>query len=189
MWNATSADVIARLVRRLRARGGYTLIELVVVLGIFTIIVASLTQVFISGSRAELDANRRFQAQQSARVAIDRMRREVHCASALTVNSASSVTITLGSGCPTSGGSQTTVTYDTSNVSASRYTIRRTKSGGSALVIGDYLTGGSIFSYTAPSFSTLGQLHVDMTVNVYPNEAWKKWRLVSDIVLRNTVRA
>jgi len=28
-----------------------------------------------------------------------------------------------------------------------------------------------------------------MPVNVYPNEAWKKWRLVADIVLRNTTRA
>jgi len=25
-------------------------------------------------------------------------------------------------------------------------------------------------------------------VNVYPNEGWKRWRLVDDIVLRNTLR-
>ena len=33
-----------------------------------------------------------------------------------------------------------------------------------------------------------GDLHVDFYVNVNPNEGWKTWRLVDDIVLRNTLR-
>jgi prepilin-type N-terminal cleavage/methylation domain-containing protein len=177
-----------RLLLRARERSGYTLTELLVVMAIFLTIVSSLTSLFISGARAELGANRRFQAQENARLAVDKMRREIHCASALTLTSAASVSVTLPAGCPSAAGTQTTVVYDTALVSANRFVLRRTKSG-RTVTIGDYLTGGNIFSYTAPTPSALGQLHVDATVNVYPNEAWKKWRLVSDIVLRNTARA
>ena len=175
--------------RTLRGRGGYTLIELLAVLTIFLIVVSSLTTLFVSGAKAELDANRRFQAQQSARVAFDQMRREIHCASALTFTSAASVTITLPPGCPSAGGTQTTVIYDTASAGTNRYTLRRKKGSAAAVPIADYLTSGSIFAYTAPSTTALGRLTVDMPVNVYPNEAWKKWRLVADIVLRNTTRA
>lgn len=173
----------------LRGRGGYTLIELLTVLSIFLVIVTALTTLFVSGAKAELDANRRFEAQQSARIAADRMRREIHCGDALTLSSASSITITLPAGCPTAGGTLTTVVYDTANVSTNRYTLRRKKGSEAAVPIADYLTSGSVFSYVAPSADALGQLHVDMPVNVYPNEAWKEWGLVTDIVLRNTTRS
>ena len=178
-----------RVRRALRGRDGYTLIELLAVLTIFLIVVTSLTALFASGAKAELDANRRFQAQQSARVAFDQMRREIHCAGALTFTSASSVTITLPAGCPTAGGTQTTVVYDTASAGTNRYKLRRKKGSAAAVPIADYLTSGSLFAYAAPSPTALGRLSVNMPVNVYPNEAWKTWRLVADIVLRNTTRA
>jgi prepilin-type N-terminal cleavage/methylation domain-containing protein len=173
----------------LRGRGGYTLIELLTVLSIFLVVVTALTTLFVSGARAELEANRRFEAQQTARIAVDKMRREIHCASALTLTSASSISITLPAGCPTAGGVDSTVVYDTALVSTNRYTLRRKQGAAAAVAIADHLTAGSVFSYVAPSTSALGQLHVDMSVNVYPNEAWKTWRLVTDIVLRNTTRS
>ena len=175
--------------RTLRGRGGYTLIELLAVLTIFMTVVTALTTLFISGARAELDANRRFQAQLSARVAFDLMRREIHCASSLTFTSAASVMITLPPGCPSAGGTTTTVVYDTASAGTNRYKLRRKKGSAAAVPIADYLTSGNIFTYTAPSTTALGRLTVDMPVNVYPNEAWKRWRLVADIVLRNTTRA
>lgn len=181
--------MLQRLHRLPREQRGYTMIELLVVLTIFLTVVTALTTLFVSGAKAELEANRRFQAQQGARIAVDRMRREIHCGSALTFTSASSVTITLPAGCPTSGGTQSTVIYDTASAGTNRYTLRRKKGSAAAVAIADYLTTGSVFSYVAPSTTSLGQLHVDMTVNLYPNEAWKKWRLVTDIVLRNTTRA
>jgi len=181
--------VLQRLVRLPREQRGYTMIELLVVLTIFLTVVTALTTLFVSGAKAELEANRRFQAQQGARIAVDKMRREIHCGSALTFTSASSVTITLPAGCPTSGGTQSTVIYDTASAGTNRFKLRRKKGSAAAVPIADYLTTGSIFSYVAPSTTALGKLHVDMTVNLYPNEAWKKWRLVTDIVLRNTTRA
>jgi prepilin-type N-terminal cleavage/methylation domain-containing protein len=180
---------VDRVRRALRGRGGYTLIELLAVLTIFLVVVTSLTALFASGAKAELDANRRFQAQQSARVAFDQMRREIHCAAALTFTSASSVTITLPAGCPSAGGTQTTVVFDTASAGTNRYQLRRKRGSAAAVPIADYLTSGSIFTYAAPSPTALGRLSVNMPVNVYPNEAWKTWRLVADIVLRNTTRA
>jgi prepilin-type N-terminal cleavage/methylation domain-containing protein len=178
-----------RVLAALRRRDGYTLIELLAVLTIFMVVVTALTQLFVSGAKAELDANRRFQAQLSARVAFDQMRREIHCASALTYTSASSVSITLPPGCPSAGGTQTTVVYDTASAGTNRYKLRRKKGTGTAVPIADYLTSGTIFTYSAPSTTALGRLTVNMPVNVYPNEAWKSWRLNADIVLRNTQRA
>ena len=175
--------------RALRSAGGYTMIELLAVLTIFLVVVTALTTLFVSGAKAELEANRRFQAQQSARVAFDQMRREIHCASSLTFTSAASVTITLPASCPSAGGTQTTVVYDTASAGTNRYKLRRKKGSGATVPIADYITSGNIFAYTAPSTTALGRLTVDMPVNVYPNEAWKKWRLVADIVLRNTTRA
>ena len=172
----------------LRGAGGYTMIELLAVLTIFLVVVTALTTLFVRGAKAELDANRRFQAQLSARVAFDQMRREIHCASSLTFTSAASVTITLPASCPSAGGTLTTVIYDTASAGTNRFKLRRKKGAAAAVPIADYITSGSVFTYTAPSTTALGRLTVNMPVNVYPNEAWKKWRLNADIVLRNSSR-
>ncbi len=183
-----------RLLRRLRGRGGYTLIELIVVLSIFMLIVTALTKLFTSGAKAELDMNRRFEAQQNARLALDRMRRELHCASAITPGTdadgdtyVTTISVSLPSQCPSAKGVATTVVYDTSSAGTSRWKIRRTVNSATA-IIADYVTMDDPFKYTAPNASSRGLLHVDFPVNVYPNEGWKQWRLVDDIVLRNTLR-
>jgi Tfp pilus assembly protein PilW len=182
--------VIRRLLRP--RQDGYTLIELVVVLAIFMTIVTALVSLFTSGAKAELDMNRRFEAQQNARLALDRMRRELHCSSGITATAGtpvSSITVALPSQCPSSGGSAISVVYDASFVSANRYRIRRTV-GGATVVIADYIktANGNVFTYTPQSASSRALLHVDFTVNVNPNEGWKDWHLVDDIVLRNTLR-
>jgi prepilin-type N-terminal cleavage/methylation domain-containing protein len=186
--------VTGRLIACLRRRDGYTLIELVVVLAIFLVIVTALTQLFTTGAKAELDLNRRFQAQQEARLALDRMRRELHCADSITSGTdgdgdgnVASITVTLPSQCPSAKGQNISVVYDTSMVGESRYTVRRTQNS-ITVPIADYITHDDPFKYTAPTTTSRGLLHVDFPVNVYPNEGWKQWRLVDDIVLRNTLR-
>jgi type II secretory pathway pseudopilin PulG len=181
-----------RLARRMRSRDGYTLVELIVVLSIFMIIVTALTTLFSSGARAELDLNRRFQAQQGARIALDRLRRELHCSNGITATPGTpvaSITVSLPSQCPSAGGANRSIVYDMSQVSTNRWKLRRTVNG-VTIPIADYITkaNGLVFTYTAPSSSTRGVLHVDLPVNVYPNEGWKQWHLVDDIVLRNTLR-
>lgn len=169
---------------RMRSAEGFTIVELLAVMIILLIILTAVTTLFVSGSRAQVDLNERFQAQTEARVAADRIRHEVHCASDLTLSSAASITITLPGTCPGAGGSDTTVIYSTTAVGASHYELHRDGSR-----IADHLTSGDVFSYVAPSPETLGKLHLDLPVNVRPSEPWKEWRLQTDVVLRNTTRS
>lgn len=71
---------LTKLVRRLRQQSGYSLVELLVTMSILGIVLGGLTTVWVSGSRAELDMNRRFQAQQNARLAFGALRSDVHTA-------------------------------------------------------------------------------------------------------------
>jgi prepilin-type N-terminal cleavage/methylation domain-containing protein len=126
----------ARLSRRIRARaaaeGGFTLVELLTAMVILLIVLTSLTSVLVSASRAEVDANRRFQAQEQARSGLDMLRHELHCASSVTDTSGNSltagtacsaITATLGYQCPTTGGAISSgtmyVTWCTSTTGAS----------------------------------------------------------------------
>lgn len=187
------------LVQRLRVRAsqqaGYTMIELIAVLAIFLTVVTALTTLFVSGSRAELDANRRFEAQQNARLALDRMRRELHCSSGitnvdgtpLTATPVAAIRVALPSHCPSANGTAISVDYQLAANGTSRWELQRVQSG-TTLPIADYLVEDEAFTYTAESSSSRALLHVDFQVNVNPNEGWKTWRLVDDIVLRNTLR-
>ena len=169
---------------------GYTVIEMLVVLLILGVVMGSLTTVFVSATNAELDLNQRFQAQQNARVALDKLRRETHCASQATVPSTSSVTLTLATYCPTGTGS---VTWCAAAIGSSgtRYGLFR-KTGTSCDATGikwaDYLTSNNVFSYTPQSTTTLAKLHVDFKINVKPSKTVRAYELVDDIALRNSTR-
>src|SRR6188768_2080040 len=174
------------MLRRLRpvaGQAGYTMLELVMVLAILGTVVGALTTLFVQATNAEFEANRRFQAQQTARVAVDKMRREIHCASAITpAGTGSSISVTLPAQCPTSGGSQSTVIYDTAG-SGQRFQLRR-----NGVNLADYVTLQNVFNYTAPTSGvSLGKLRVTLPINTKPNVG-REWRLVADMVLRNTTR-
>lgn len=180
-----------RVLSRLRGQGGYSLIELVAVMAIFLMIVGGLTTLFTSGARAELDLNLRFETQQNARLAMDRLRRELHCSSGITAADGSplpttavtTIRVTLPGHCPSAGGTTTNIVYDTVSAGTSRWQVRR-----AGVVLADYITNDDVFTYTAQSETSRALLHVDLPVNRNSNEGWKTWRLVDDIVLRNTLR-
>jgi prepilin-type N-terminal cleavage/methylation domain-containing protein len=73
---------------RLRDEGGFSLIEMVVVVTILGMVLGGITTVFISGSRAQLQVNDRFQAQETARLALSAVRQDVHSACAAYVKPA-----------------------------------------------------------------------------------------------------
>jgi prepilin-type N-terminal cleavage/methylation domain-containing protein len=176
--------------RRSRAghESGYTLIELLAVMAILGTVLAMLTSLFASGMKHEQKLTRKFSTQQEARLALDRIRREVHCASQLSVTGGgASLSMVLPPQCPTSGSVSVSVSYQTTNVASNRYRLTRTMNSVTSTVA-DYLTAANVFSYTAPSYNSLGRLHVDFPVNVYPTEGWNTWRLTDDIALRNTLR-
>jgi type II secretory pathway pseudopilin PulG len=93
---------VGQVVARLGEEEGYTLSELLVVLAMLTIVVSAVVGVFVSASNAEARANRRFQAQLQARLGLNKLRREVHCASTASVT-------TRGSGASQSQSLQLTL--------------------------------------------------------------------------------
>jgi hypothetical protein len=159
------------------------------VMVLLTVIMTGLTALFVQASNAELDMNRRFQAQQQARVAVDRMRREIHCSSAVSpTGAASSIDVTIPAQCPTSGGSAITVTYRTVLVSTGRYKLERQVGTGPIAKLADYIRVANVFTYTAPTTTSLGKLRVDLPINIQPPGSGSNWELVADMVLRNTSR-
>lgn len=175
---------LASVRRRLARDDGYTLIELMVVCAVLGTVLGSLTILFVNASKAELQMNRRFQAQQDARVAIDRMRREIHCSDEISpTGTSASITVHLPSQCPSAGGVPTNVTYDVVG-SGQRWRLRR-----NTVVLADYVTEQNAFNYVGPvSNTSLGRLRVTLPINIEPAKPAKEWRLVGDIVLRNTLR-
>jgi prepilin-type N-terminal cleavage/methylation domain-containing protein len=136
---------LRRLLRALRRERGYTLVEMLATLSILGVVMGALGTLFVSATNSEADMNNRFRAQQTARVALDKMRREVHCASSGTPGTAngptSSVTLTLASFCKTlpqplpsplpsycstsSGQTTCSVTWCTRNVATNRNALYR----------------------------------------------------------------
>jgi prepilin-type N-terminal cleavage/methylation domain-containing protein len=184
---------------RLGGERGYTLVEMLTVLVIMGVVMGGLTTVFVSATNSESDMNSRFQAQLNARLALDKMRREVHCASVATpAGSSSSITITLPSYCKTGSGS---VTWCTRSNGTNRYALYRvagtTCSGG--VMWADYLVPTAtatvcsgalcIFNYTAQSTTSLAKLGVDFPVNVRPAQTVDLYELQDVLVLRNSSRS
>ena len=168
---------------------GFTLIELVTVLGMRVIVMTALSYALIAAQKAEQEMNRRFASQINARIALDQLRREIHCASSVPTSSSASITIVLGSRCP-SAGAGTTVSWCTSG-SGTRFALYRLvgnscNSTGKKTV--DYLTSGTVFSFAPQSPTTLAVLSVTLPVNTRPASGLPGYRLTDDIVLRNSVR-
>jgi prepilin-type N-terminal cleavage/methylation domain-containing protein len=177
--------------RRLANDQGLTLVELLVVTVLFGVIVAAVTTLFVQATNAETDLNNRFQSQLSARLALDRLRREVHCASAVTpAGPASSITLTLPTYCRAGTGSSKwcTVAF---NGSTTRFRLWRSSADpcGDAAdrLYADYLTSGTIFNYVVQSSASLGKVHVELPVDLNPSKPGS-YTLTDDLVLRNSLR-
>jgi type II secretory pathway pseudopilin PulG len=187
--------------RRLAAEGGYSLSELIIVLAILLIIVGALTQLFVSASTAQVDMTRRFEAQQDMRLALDKLRREIHCAKLVTWSGTlptSEIKITLGDYCPTNTtGVETTFTWCTIG-SGQRYALWRDPGSGcsgTGRKEADYLTIPKVFiAYPTPPpggplpAGHLPTLSVELPVDVNAADAKQSYMLKDDIVLRNATR-
>ena len=182
----------ATLRRALRSERGYTLVELLTVTAILAVVMTGITVLFVQATNAELQMNRRFQAQQQARVAVDTMRREIHCSSGITPTPSSgtahTIAVTIPQQCPTSGGAHVTVPYLTTLVSTSRYRLERQVGSGPIRHLADYVRDANVFTYAAPTTASLGKLTVTLPINIQPPGAGSNWNLVADMVLRNTSR-
>lgn len=182
------------VVQRLRQARGYTLIEMLTVLTIMSIVLTGLTALFVQGTNAERDVQRRFEAQQTARVALDKMRREVHCASSAATTPSTGeqalVTLQLPSQCPTAQGS-TQISWCTVSVSTGRWALYRkpgTTCDATGVKWADYLTASTIFQYNAASTDELARIRVRFPIDVKIGDATPLYSLCDRLVLRNSLR-
>lgn len=187
--------MIERIRTRLSGERGYSIVELLTVVTILSVVIGALTTLFVSASNGELDMNRRFQAQQSARLAIDKLRREVHCAtSASPSGSSSSVTLTIPAQCPTAHGftSITWCVIAPPGAWAGRYALYRSTAATCTTSTGvkwaDYLTTQPIFNYTVQSSQSLASLGASLVVDVRRDSSQGTFKLNDDMVLRNSSR-
>jgi type II secretory pathway pseudopilin PulG len=182
----------ARLLARLRDESAYSLVELLVSMSILGAVMTSVSVLLVSATDSEVDMNKRFQAQTQARLGLDLMRREVHCAMSVSpTGAASSVTLAIPSSCPTSGGN-TSITWCTVANGTNRWGLWRypgSSCGGTGKRYADHLTASSIFVFTPQNTSSLAKLNVRLPVNVRPSESSFLYNLEDDIVLRNSTRS
>lgn len=180
------------LVRLLREQRGYSLMELMISMSILASVMTSVSVLLVSATNSEVDMNRRFQAQTEARLGLDLMRREVHCAMSVSpVGASASVTLTIPATCPTSGGN-TAITWCTVANGANRWSLWRypgSSCSGTGKRFADYVTASSIFTYTAQTVDKLAFLNVRLPINLKPSESRFLYNLEDDIVLRNSTRS
>ena len=200
----------------IQQEGGYSLVELIIVMAILTIVLGAIVALFTSGINADASQNRRFQAQQDVRLAMDKLRRELHAGCTVSNPSTyntpeSSITIYVPADSCVSGTNSVTWCTVGSGTNYSLYRIVATSCTGATQSFADHLTNPNIFDYLPPNShlvtstslgqgtsasyivtsdgsATLPRLHVDLTSNVgsKSNEAY---HLFDDIALRNGPRA
>jgi type II secretory pathway pseudopilin PulG len=186
------------MIANVAEEGGHSLIELVVVIVVLGAVMGGILTALSAGISAQSNQTRSYQSQQDGKLALDKMRREIHNACTIsspgTLTPVSSVTIYLSrDGCQTHTPSQT-VTYCTTSAAPAGYSLSRVVGAsctGALQKLASYLTGGNIFTYVPPNSpvgsSALPRLHVDMTLNRKVGTPGG-YRLVDDIAFRNGYR-
>ena len=180
--------------RLLRDERGYSLIELLIVMAILGIVLGALTTVFVSGSNAELDLNRQFQAQQAARLALDRIRIDIHCASAAqaqTIGTYPGLKLAF----PAGGCYASTVSWCAvpSATMTGRFALYRStatsticaSTDASRVLVADDLTTSSVFTTATVPYLGLETVGIDFPVSVNATATRDLYELKDSIVARN----
>ena len=202
---------------RLGEEGGYTMMEMLVVMVILGVVLGGMVTLFSAGINAEVDQTHRYEAQQDGRIALDKLRREIHSGCTISTPSnynapMSTVTIYFSTDSCASGTHSVTWCTTGSGTHYALYRIVATSCTGATQKFADFLTGGNIFVYLPPNShlvtsSSLGQgtsasyiatqdgssmlprLHVDFTINQSATKANNAFHVVDDIAMRNGPRA
>jgi prepilin-type N-terminal cleavage/methylation domain-containing protein len=184
-------QTLARGVARLRGDAGFTLPELLVSFSVLTIVMAGLATVLVSASRGEADLNSRFRAQESARLALTTLTRELHCASGVapTSGTTTAIALSLPAGCTTGTG---TITWCTV-ADGTTYDLWRVPGGTCSTAtagsrrLAESLSNANVFT---PDMTAHGGAPVLPAVSLSLSVAGGKtpYRLTDTIYLRNGAR-
>jgi prepilin-type N-terminal cleavage/methylation domain-containing protein len=187
-----------------RDERGYSLIELLTALTILLTVMVALTTLMVSATKAEVDLTQRVDAQQQMRLALERIRHEIHRAckaehmnlAAGTVDTTSGaktnvrLTPPVSFACPLITNPSTAVTWCMAG-SGSRWVLRRVVGTPSSCIGGraeaDYITSSTVFTLQHPSGSLM-KLNVNFPVDLDPTDTRRAYRLEDNLVLRNSTR-
>ena len=203
---ARSTRLVLRLVARRRlspaAEDGFTLIEMLAVMAILLAVLAGLTGAYVSAQVSQVDQTRRLDAQENARMALDRMRKDIHCAHGVTdpyANDSGGYTIVMTE-TNTSGVAEcpNLIQTNSSGVqwctvpvagATNRYQLFRENDpddecdGGGATFMTDYLTRADLWA--SPTCVTGQYPTVEVTMPVVINPSAGRYDLTDEIALRN----
>jgi type II secretory pathway pseudopilin PulG len=200
--------LIGGALRRLRLAGGYTLIELLAVCLLLSIVLTGVISIMVGGSHAELNLNRRFQAQASARTALTVFRGDAHIACAASAPTTTSLNFYIPqtdrttnpatapqptTQCGTTSNNMAKVVWCTqqSPSNSTKWALYRSTSGTCSTTSkfqADWLTTNTPF--TVPATFPNGQLRtvsIDIPVSLKSANAGAAYDLNETIALRNTV--
>jgi prepilin-type N-terminal cleavage/methylation domain-containing protein len=189
---ALRQQVFERVVRRARESGGFTLMELIVAMAILLIIMASLTTLMVSATRAQTNLDTRFQAQEANRLAMSKLEGDLHCASAVspTSGATSTIVLTLPTTCTSGSGSITWCT----KANGSTYVLWRIPSSTCTTTVSgaakwaSALSAANIFTPDATTHAG-APVFPDVAVTMTTISGSNSYRLMNTIYLRNGTRA
>jgi prepilin-type N-terminal cleavage/methylation domain-containing protein len=167
---------------------GFTMIELVMTMAILGIVLSGITGLFVAGVKSQSDQQARFDALTEIHVGLDKLKRDVHASCSAISTSSTAVTVDN----PPCNGSNL-ITWCTQG-SGSRYGLYRivgsTCSGGTRY--SDFLIGPTAFTYVAPNSPSgsyaLARIRTDVTVDAKPGDNAGRFRVIDDVVFRNSAR-
>jgi len=171
-------------------------------------VLAPVTQSFVSADIAQVDQTRRFDAQENARQALDRMRKDIHCAHGVTdpaanLDGSGSVvgytlvlTETAVPGAPPEcpglvETNASAVQWCTFKVTDNRYRLYRendattTCDGSQSTFMVDYLTRGDLWASPTCITGQYPTVEVTLPVDVDPSKQPGSYRLSDQVALRN----
>jgi Tfp pilus assembly protein PilW len=188
--DGTRANRVPKLRRRLTFESGMTVIELIVAMSILLITLGAIVDAFASATKAESDQVARADAQENARLALETMRRDIHCATGSDTSVVGKLTLTEPTLPCAQGAAVATITWCTT-ATAGHYVLRRspTASCNSASVPkADFLATNAVWSDAAcvTGSGKAKAVAVDLQVSVTGHSTLAKtYRLLDAITLRN----
>jgi type II secretory pathway pseudopilin PulG len=180
---------------------GYTLFETLIVMVILLVVIAALADGFASATKAQVDQEHRATDQEAARLSLDRMRRDIHCASfanqpVQTTDAGGNpngyllnLTETANQ-CPAVTTGSAGVQWCTIKVGANRYQLYRENSGNcdgtNSTFEEDYITTPNIWTVPSCSAGRFPTVQIDMPINRDPvSRPGRTYELKDEIALRN----
>jgi prepilin-type N-terminal cleavage/methylation domain-containing protein len=195
--------------RRALEQAGYTLIETLVAMTLLVIVISAIAEGFTSASKTQTDQTARATDQEAARLSLDRLRRDIHCASAalvaervsgdptqgytlnLTVNPGQCLAVTAGAQAGVQGSSGVQWCTVPINGSTTRYALYRTIvstcDAADAVFQVDYVTQPNVWDVVCgANASNLETVSVDLEVNRdIATRPDRTYALTDQIALRN----